>query len=80
MIQETRPAAPDTTAKGSKDVELVRSVELVRRRSRVPWIYSVYHARSRVPGGGKRGGSRAWQHGRRAPVVETPEDTLFSLL
>ncbi len=36
----------------------VRAVPLTRRRSRVPWIYSVYHAR------GGRGGSRAGVNSR----------------
>ena len=31
-------------------VELVRAMELERRRSRVPWIFLVYHAVPREPG------------------------------
>ena len=33
--------------KNDENVEAVRSVELRRRRSRLPWIYVVYHARLR---------------------------------
>src|SRR5882672_3755709 len=43
----------------------VRGIKLTRRRTRVPWIYLVYHARSRRPGFVRRGraiaSSVAWQ-------------------
>jgi hypothetical protein len=32
----------------------IRGIELRRRRSRVPWIYSVYHARRRLSGPPRR--------------------------
>ena len=37
---------------GDFGYELERTLRLKRRRSRVPWIYAVYHAPEEIPGGG----------------------------
>jgi hypothetical protein len=46
-MSATTPAmAPGQTGPGAN---VVRELELHRRRSRIPWVYLVYHRRTRLP-------------------------------
>jgi hypothetical protein len=51
------PLATDGADTNGNRVGVVQRLQLRRRRSRVPWIYAVYHARHRPEQGGA---SRNW--------------------
>ena len=46
----------------------VRGLQLGRRRSRVPWIYSVYHVRMRRPAAAQPDGQWAVGNGQAVPM------------
>jgi hypothetical protein len=69
-ITGKRPEARPTRADISS---LVRRMQLRRRRSRVPWIYIVYHARPRHEAGGSPDDPAIVRQGRSAQRRDTAE-------